>query len=106
MEIKEVEIESGVFREKVARIAVTRNILAHVKSQHAVNKVPTYQFGEWIQLDDHVANLCDAGLIRHLGDAQYSITMKGLRFLDIIERFEQTAGQSPGSATNLFPEVA
>jgi len=98
--------ESETFHDRATKITVTRYILHHVKTWRTVNKMSNFQFGEWIQLGDYVTDLCDAGLIRHFGGSQYSLTMKGLRFLDALEQTEQTVGQTLGSAANPFPEVA
>ena len=97
--------ESDIFHDKVAKIEATRNILRHVKTWHTVSRMPHLQLADRMKHEAAVTDLCDAGLIRYFGDAKYSITMKGLRFLDAIELFDQ-ANQSSGLAARPSAEMA
>ena len=93
--------------DKVARIATTRTILQQIKSGRMVGTMfSSLQLADRMQQKEYVSGLCDAGLIRHFGDAQYSITLKGLRFLDAVEMFEQATEKASSSSTNLVTDMA
>ena len=94
------------FGDKAAKMAVTRSILQRVKAVQTVGSVSGSQIVDREQQRKCASALCDAGLIRHFGDSQYCITLKGLRFLDAVEQLERTAQLSPELASSIFDKMA